>query len=173
MKTANCYENYPRRIILLSNLVQASIYGIGGFVMYSVGIIWLAVYILYLLWLEIRLLGRSCVNCYYYGKFCAFGKGKLAAWLFKRGDAAKFNRDKITWRDIIPDFLVSIIPLIAGIVLLIINFKVLLLVLLVLLVLAVSLGSGLIRGKLACRYCRQRELGCPAEQLFSKKGGNS
>jgi hypothetical protein len=25
-----------------------------------------------------------------------------------------------------------------------------------------------VRGQLACKYCKQRELGCPAEQLFSK-----
>ena len=36
------------------------------------------------------------------------------------------------------------------------------------LVLLGSVGTGFIRGQLACKYCRQRELGCPAEQLFNK-----
>ena len=31
------------------------------------------------------------------------------------------------------------------------------------------LGNALVRGHLACRYCRQREIGCPAERLFDKR----
>ncbi|MFH1684097.1 MAG: hypothetical protein ABIA67_04360 [Candidatus Margulisiibacteriota bacterium] len=31
---------------------------------------------------------------------------------------------------------------------------------------------GYLRGSLACKFCKQRELGCPAEQLFSKKPTN-
>jgi hypothetical protein len=27
-------------------------------------------------------------------------------------------------------------------------------------------GNALVRGQLACRYCKQREIGCPAEQVF-------
>jgi hypothetical protein len=27
----------------------------------------------------------------------------------------------------------------------------------------------MIRGSIACKYCKQRELGCPAEQMFAKK----
>jgi hypothetical protein len=169
VETTGCYEKYPLRIILISNIVQLVIYASGGLIIYSLGIAWLILYLCYLVWLEVRLLRRSCVNCYYYGKYCAFGKGKLASLLFKRGDNEKFNRDKIGWRDILPDFLVSIVPLIVGVVLLIINFNWVLLGLVALLLLAASLGSGLIRGKLACRYCRQRELGCPAEQMFSKQ----
>jgi hypothetical protein len=30
-------------------------------------------------------------------------------------------------------------------------------------------GNGFIRVSLACKFCRQRELGFPAEQLFDKK----
>jgi hypothetical protein len=26
-----------------------------------------------------------------------------------------------------------------------------------------------VRGQLACRYCKQREIGCPAAQLFNKQ----
>jgi F0F1-type ATP synthase membrane subunit c/vacuolar-type H+-ATPase subunit K len=32
-----------------------------------------------------------------------------------------------------------------------------------------TIGNGYIRGNLTCKYCKQREIGCPAEQLFSKK----
>ena len=162
------FENYPCRIIIISNLVSIAIYLIGAYIIYQVGIIWLLLYLLYIFGLEIRLMKRSCVNCYYYGKFCAFGKGKISSLFFKKGNSHKFIKDKITWKDILPDFLVSIIPLVVGIVLLILKFNWLILSLIVLLVILTSIGNGFVRGTLACKFCKQREIGCPAEQLFNK-----
>jgi hypothetical protein len=40
-------------------------------------------------------------------------------------------------------------------------------VLLVVLVFLSLAGNAIIRGSFACKYCRQREIGCPAEKLFS------
>jgi len=31
-------------------------------------------------------------------------------------------------------------------------------------------GNAVIRGSFACKYCRQREIGCPASRLFAGKG---
>ena len=135
---------------------------------YKVGWIWLTVFVLYIAWLEIRLLRRSCVNCYYYGKVCAFGKGKVSCLFFKKGDTNKFKQDKITWKDMVPDVMVSLIPIVAGIVLLVTDFNWLILSMVLLLLLLSSIGNGLIRGSLACKYCKQRESGCSAEQLFNK-----
>jgi hypothetical protein len=50
----------------------------------------------------------------------------------------------------------------------IINFHWILPVMLVSLILLTSVGNSFIRGYRACKYCRQRELGCPAEKLFNK-----
>ena len=135
---------------------------------YKVGWIWLTVFVLYIAWLEIRLLRRSCVNCYYYGKVCAFGKGKVSCLFFKKGDTNKFKQDKITWKDMVPDVMVSLIPIVTGIVLLVTDFNWLILSMVLLLLLLSSIGNGLIRGSLACKYCKQRESGCSAEQLFNK-----
>ena len=168
MKTLDSYENFPARIVLLSNSLGVSIYAIGAYVMARCGLWWAIGYLLYCVWIEIRLLRRSCVNCYYYGKLCAFGKGKLCALLFKRGDPGKFTEDQIRWVDLVPDFLVSIIPLIAGIVLLVTSFSWVILVLLVLLLVLSSAGNAFVRGSYACKHCKQRELGCPAEKLFNK-----
>ena len=30
-------------------------------------------------------------------------------------------------------------------------------------------GNAIVRGKLACNYCKQKEIGFPAEQLFERK----
>ena len=167
-KEITCYEDYPAWIVMLSNVVSFAVYIVGSFVIYKIGWIWLVIYILYITWLEIRVMKRSCVNCYYFGRICAFGKGKLASWLFKKGDNSGFEKDKITWKDIIPDFLVSLIPVVAGVVMLVVDFDWILLSLVILLLLFASIGNGLIRGSLACKYCKQREIGCPAEQLFSR-----
>ncbi|MFC1951998.1 hypothetical protein ACFLYI_03020 [Chloroflexota bacterium] len=168
MKEIIYYENYPLWIVVLTNIVSFTIYGTGAFVIYKIGWIWPILYIPYIAWLELRLLKRSCVNCNYYGKVCAFGKGKLSSLFFKKGDTNRFKQDKITWKDMIPDIMVSLIPIVAGVILLVIDFNWLILSIVLLLLLLSSLGNGLIRGSLACKYCKQREIGCPAEQLFSR-----
>ncbi|MFC1945262.1 hypothetical protein ACFLWF_00745 [Chloroflexota bacterium] len=168
MKEIRCHENYPLWIVLLSNIVSLTIYATGAFVVYNIGWIWLILYVLYIAGLEIRLLKRSCVNCHYYGKVCAFGKGKLCRLFFKKGDPNKFKQDKITWKDMVPDLMVSLIPIVAGTIILLIDFNWLILSMVLLLLVVSSLGNGLIRGFFACKYCRQREIGCPAEQLFNK-----
>ncbi|MFB0554035.1 MAG: hypothetical protein ACETWQ_12080 [Phycisphaerae bacterium] len=109
------------------------------------------------------------MNCYYYGKTCGLGRGKLCALLFKKGNPEKFAEKEISWKDLIPDFLVLIFPLIGGIIILVRDFTWLILALMVVLALLSLGGNALIRGSLACKYCKQKELtGCPAEQLFSK-----
>lgn len=164
-----CFENYPAGMVLASITAALLIYAIGTIVISKLGCFWVAVYVLYILFLEIRLMRRSCVNCYYYDKYCAFGKGKLAALFLRKGDGKRFQLDCITWKDIIPDFLVSLVPLVAGIVLLIVGFTWLLLALVVLLAVLAFPVTGFIRGGFACRHCKQREIGCPAERLFKKK----
>ena len=64
--------------------------------------------------------------------------------------------------------MVTLIPLAAGIAMLIQDFSWLVLFLIVTLIFLGSVGAGFVRGQLACKYCKQRELGCPAERLFGK-----
>lgn len=73
----------------------------------------------------------------------------------------------------VPDFLVVIFPLIGGIIYLVKDFDWLILALLVILAILSFGGNALMRGALACKYCKQRELGCPAEQLFRKTAGEN
>jgi len=166
MQEPGCHEKYPIPIVIVSNLVSLLIYGIGAFILSQFGLIWVISYVLFIIFLEFRLLSRHCVNCYYYGKTCAFGKGWLSSLFFPKGRPEQFNQKKITWKDIVPDFLVFIIPVLAGIVLLIQEFTWIILILIIALVLLGFLGNALVRGQLACRYCKQQEIGCPASQLF-------
>jgi hypothetical protein len=168
METSKTYENYPLWIVTLSNLVSFGIYISGFFIVSRLGWIFAIIYAGYILTLELNLISRHCTECFYWGKTCGFGKGRISSLFFKKGDAVNFCRNKFSWKDLIPDLMVSLVPLITGIVFLIIKFDLLLLLALLVLISLTTAGNEYIRGTLTCRYCKQRELGCPAEKLFNK-----
>lgn len=162
------YEHFPIGIVLLSNVVSLAIYGLGIYIMFQVSWILASLFFLYVLGMEIRLIRYHCVNCYYWGKTCGFGQGRVSAWFFKRGDAAKFCENEMTWKDLLPDLLVSLLPLVTGLVLIIVRFDWMVLFAMILLVVLTTKGNEVVRGSYACRYCKQRDLGCPAESFFKK-----
>lgn len=163
-----CYENYPVQTILISNAMTVLAYILGLYIISFFGIIWLDVYLAFCILLEFRLLSKSCVNCYYYGKKCAFGKGYISSLFFKKS-SVKFTQRKITWVDILPDFLITLAPVAAGIYILIGSFRLDILIAIILLIIITFAGNAYVRSSLACKYCKQRELGCPASDLFNKK----
>jgi len=164
----SCYENYPLKIVLLSNLLSLSIYIIGAYILFNLAIIFGILYLIYCLFLEIRLLRKSCINCYYYGKTCGFGKGRLSSLFFKKGDNSKFPQQEISWKDMIPDLMIFIFPLVGGVIILISKFSWIILLLILILLILSSIGNAIIRGVFTCKYCKQHKLGCPAERLFNK-----
>jgi hypothetical protein len=168
---SQAYERFPLSVVAVCELASWSIYAIGTYLLARLWI-WLAIpYVLYVLWLELRLLRVACVDCVYYGTACAFGKGRLCALAFERGDPQRFAARETSWSEMLPDLLVSILPLISGVVLLVLQgWDWLIGVLLVLLLVMASVGTAFVRGSLACKHCRQREIGCPAYDLF---GGRS
>jgi hypothetical protein len=168
MEACESCDSYPWWVVAVSNLVSLAIYGLGAYIIYQLGWIWMVVYLAYALIQEIRLLGGHCVHCYYYGKTCAFGKGRLSAVLFKRGDPERFSGKTITWRDMIPDLMVGLVPVVVGIVVLVRDFSWAVLAAVLGVLLLATEGNGAVRSSLACKRCRQRELGCPAERLFAK-----
>jgi len=168
MKTINSHENFPIWIVTLSSLASIMTYGLGFLVMYRLGRIFSLLYLAFALLLEYRLIRYHCINCYYWGKRCGFGKGLVSSLFFKRGDNSKFCTKDMSWKDLIPDLLLTLIPIATGIFLLIAKFDIILLTAIIVLLILATAGNQFIRGKLTCRYCKQRELGCPAEKLFNK-----
>lgn len=169
METAKRFENYPAWIVLVSNLLSVAIYALGVLILSQAGLAVALLYLLGILAFEYRLIKNHCVNCYYWGKTCGFGKGRLSAWFFKRGDSAKFCAKAMTWRDLLPDIFIAFTPVVVGLALLIMRFEWWLLGALLALLFLASFGNGFVRGRLACKYCRQRDLGCPAEAWFKPK----
>jgi len=74
----------------------------------------------------------------------------------------------MTWKDLIPDILITAIPLTIGIALLITRFNFSILLAIMILILLSTAGNNYIRGTLTCRHCKQMELGCPAVKMFNK-----
>lgn len=169
MEITKTNDKFPVWIVILSNLVSISIYISGCIIIFRLGWIAAILYLAYILAFEYRLISKHCVNCYYWGKICGFGKGKLSSLFFKRGDPSRFCDNGMSWKDLIPDLLISLVPLLIGIVLMIIRFDFILLFAAIIIIVLTTIGNGVIRGNLVCRYCKQKELGCPAEELFSKK----
>jgi len=169
MEKAQGYENYPAWIILTVNAFSIAIWLAGAYIIWQALGIWVVLYLAFILALEVRLIRGHCPDCYYYGKRCANGAGKLSSLLFKKGNPASFCKRQMSWKDILPDFMVSVIPMAIGGALLFLNFSWIILGLVILLFVLSFPGNAFVHGKLVCRYCRQRELGCPAEKLFSKK----
>jgi hypothetical protein len=168
MDQSERYENFPLSIVLVCNLVPISLYVIGALILSGFGLWMTVLYLVLCLGLEYRVMRASCVNCYYYGRWCGFGKGKLCSLLFKKGDPQRFANRHITWRDLLSDFLVVLVPLVGGVVLLIQDFSWLLVIALAVFVGLAFGGTGYIRGSIVCKHCKQRDIGCPAAQFFSQ-----
>jgi hypothetical protein len=169
METSKKFEDYPTWTVILTNLFSLAIYALGIAIMIRVGVVFAILYLIYVLILEYRVMRYHCINCYYWGKKCGFGKGRLSAIFFKRGNISKFCIKDMSWKDMIPDLLVTLIPIVVGIVLVIINFSFVLLLAILLLIILTTIGNGYIRGTLTCKYCKQKVLGCPADKLFNKE----
>ncbi len=167
MNNSVYYENYPASTLVLSVGTTLALYASGIIVMRKAGWIWSLLYFAYILVLEIKLLRSSCRNCFYYGKICAFVRGKLCSLFFKPGNPQNFTENKVTWVKILPDLLVSLVPVLTGILLILIDFDWILLAIILLILFLTTAGNGYIRGRLACRYCKQKEIGCPAMGFFS------
>lgn len=113
------FESYPVWIVLVSQAVSLTMYGLGTLVLSGFGLAAALVYLGYCVFVEVSVLRGSCRHCYYYGRLCSFGRGKLCSLLFKPGDAHRFLDREPSLRDILPDLLVPAIPVVGGIVLLV------------------------------------------------------
>ena len=169
MKNTKSYENFPLWIPFIAILISVICYVIGSYILIGFGIIFSILYLFYCLGAELLVILRSCKDCWYYGKICGLGKGKITPLFVKKGDTKKFADRDISVVHMIPDFLVVILPLLGGAILLILDFSVLVLSLMVILGVLFFGGTSFIRGTFACKYCKQKDIGCPAFEIFNKK----
>jgi len=162
------FEKYPIKTVFVYWLITLLSWLIGYYIVYQLNLILGILYIIYVLILEFKVYKEGCVNCCYYGKRCAFGRGVIAGKFFKKGDGKLFCIKEFKWKDFIPGILVLLIPIAIGVYFLIKDFSYLMLVFVVYLLLIWFVFNALFYGKLACCYCKQGSICCPAKKFFDK-----
>lgn len=168
-KEPEAFEKYPLSTVLITNIANLIICIIGVYLVWQLGVFWGVLFIVYLLGNEFFIYKHGCLCCYYYGKQCAFGRGKIAPFLVKKDDPQKFCQRKVTWLNLLPVVLSSLIPVIVGVILLFKDFRLFILILTLIPILNWFLINPLIFGKLVCLHCKQGRLCCPANDFFGKK----
>lgn len=168
-KEPKVFEKYPLSTVLITNGISLLVCIIGVYLVWQLGMAWGILFIVYLLDLEFSAYKHGCSCCYYYGKRCAFGRGKIALFLVKKDNPKKFCQGKVTWKNLSPVILGSLIPVLAGIILLIKDFNWLILVLTIIPIANWFFINRLVYSKLVCLHCKQGRLCCPANDFFSKK----
>ena len=88
---------------------------------------------------------------------------------FKKGDPKKFGEKGVSFKDFIPYLMPNLIPILAGIYLMIIDFQWLILILTIWPILTWFVGNPLIYGELVCPNCKQCSICCPVAEYFIKK----
>ena len=100
-----------------------------------------------------------CTNCYYYGKLCPIGWGKLSAWLFAPGDLRNFSACAGVKVAPFTYGLLTLVPLVLCVAAVVQEPAPARITVLILL-LAVAAYSGSIGRKQSCTTCKMR-LMCP------------
>jgi hypothetical protein len=83
-----CNESFPALWVLAENILHVSTWVLAGWIVWPVQlqgwplatIAWAGVVVV----VQILLKKHNCSGCYYYGKTCHLGWGKLASWMFKQ-----------------------------------------------------------------------------------------
>ena len=157
-------------IVLVIIFFTLLLYAAGSYIMFTLNTIVGILYVAYIILMEFFVYKEACPNCCYYGKRCAFGRGLIAAKIYKKGNPKKFCEKKIEFKDLIPQILVAAVPLVVGIALLISRgFNILILLATIYPVISWFFINPIIYGKLACVHCKQGTICCPALDFFSKK----
>jgi uncharacterized membrane protein len=153
-------EKFPIYRIILSNALMLFWIALGtaacGF--FNTLVVW--IYLLCAVLTIFVLLRKAvCTHCYYYGKWCSAGWGKLAALLFRKGNMEQFGTCLGARLAPLIYGLLLLVPLVFGMISLIQKFTLFKIIVLILLIL-VAVYSGTINRKKACAICKMKLI-CP------------
>jgi hypothetical protein len=150
-------EEYPRWLVITGNLLMLVWIGLGTAACYFFNPVAAWIYLAaapLLVFVVLRKL--VCTNCYYYGKRCASGWGKLAALMFRSGDIERFNDSAGIKLAGGLYGLLTLVPLVLGTVAAVRDFSVVKVVVLVALLL-IGFYSGTIGRRKSCAQCKMRK----------------
>ena len=159
-------EKYPLGCVIGQNIFFLAYFAIGFIGMMPLQIHGFPVIsVLYALFLFIMLIfvlrKHLCTSCYYYGKLCSTGWGKLSALVFGK-DSGNYQLGAklagITW------MLATFTPVIGIIIALLINYSLSNLLLLILFILLTPINF--LNHRKACERCKMK-FACPASMVKS------
>lgn len=163
----NKLENYPIKIVCISATFTIFSYLLGTIVIYVLHPILGFIFLLLAVSTIIISMKLRCTHCYYLGKYCNFGLGKLTAILFKEGESEEFRNT----RKVVPTAMLSfgtmLLPVITGIGLIVIDFSLINIGLLLVYILFGIMPNFFVRGNF-CEKCMQGHLGCPSYEQMIK-----
>ncbi len=164
----NKLENYPIKIVCFSVTLTVINYLLGCLILYVFHPIMGILFLLLAFSTILVSMKLRCTHCYYLGKYCNFGLGKLAAILFKKGgDPKEFRNHKKVIPTAILSFGTMLIPVFAGILLILFDFTLINIGLLSVYILFGIIPNFLVRGNF-CDKCMQGQLGCPSYEQMIK-----
>ncbi len=151
------YHDYPLSTVLLRWLFLGAAFGLGIYILLKFEPVLAYIYVFYgAICLTLILPLSRCVYCYYHGRRCDCGFGKVAAYLFPKKDESQYN-SKYAYFTL--TYLFWLLPGLLGFIQ-VLRKKSLLALLVFLGFLLALLLERVVLKNLGCKNCHQREI-CP------------
>ena len=163
------FQKYPLSTVLIFQFVSLANYAVGIYLLSQISVLFSILFAFYVIMMEFSVYREGCASCYYYGKRCMSGRGKIAPLFVRKEDPKRFCEKKITWKNLLPTVMVSLIPIITAVYLMITSFNWLFVGLILVPILTWFVLNPLMYGKLGCLHCKQGRICCPANDFFGKK----
>ena len=157
-------EEYPWSVVILENLALLAWICVGTLLTWNLnhtfGIVYFTFSVVMIVFVMRKLL---CTRCYYYGKRCHVGWGKISSTFFKQGNIVDFST--CTGSKIPPVLFgsLALVPILTGIILIFKNPALITCILLLFLVLFVVYSSVISRKK-SCSLCKMKLI-CPGSAV--------
>ncbi len=155
-------DAYPARILCFSLGHMTLSYALGFVIMLRIHPLSGALFLALCAGSLVACLRYRCRFCFYFGKACYVGLGKLAAVLYQPGEPRDFARAQNLVPAAVFSFTVLLLPMATIVALAILRFSWVNVVLLACYLLLVVFAGFAVRKSHYCDHCRQAELGCPA-----------
>ena len=160
-------ESYPLRIVCVSASLTIISYLAGAFVLYFFNPIMSGFYLMLAAVTLVISMKLRCTHCYYLGKYCNFGLGRLASYFFVKGDPREFRDPKKVGLTATFSFGTMLLPVFIGVLMLVKDMNLFTLALFFGYILAGIAPNFLVRGNF-CDKCMQGQLGCPSYDQMIK-----
>lgn len=155
-------EAYPSRILCLSLGQFVLSNALGALIIWRIHALLGASYLVLCAASLVVGLKYRCRFCWYFGRRCYAGLGRLAKLMFQPGEPQEFRRPENLVPAAIFSFTVLLLPLMVILVISVTGFSWLNLGLLLSYALIAVVPGFMLRKNLFCDHCKQAELGCPA-----------